>query len=63
MKLIFESADLLSIKDAATELDISRMTLYRWVESGKIQAVQVGSQRAIPKAEIERLKDAKLSVP
>ena len=57
MKLVFENTDLLSVKDAAIQLGLSKMTLYRWIAAGNIQAVRVGSQRAIPKSEIERLKN------
>lgn len=56
MKLIFESSDLLQVGDAAKALGISTMTLHRWIEKGKIQAVKVGAYRAIPKLEVERLK-------
>ena len=56
MRLIFESADLISMRDAAVQLGITAMTLHRWCHKGKIQAVKVGTYRAIPKAEIERLK-------
>lgn len=59
MKLVFENTDLFSVKEAAFQLKISKMTLYRWIENGNIQSVQVGAQRAIPKSEIERLKDGK----
>ena len=57
MKLVFENIDLFSVKEAAFQLNVSKMTLYRWMENGKIQSVQVGAQRAIPKSEIERIQN------
>jgi len=58
MRLIFENTELTSMKDAAKALGITPMTLHRWCHKGKIQAIQVGAYRAIPKSEIERLKEA-----
>ena len=59
MKLVFENNDLVGMGDAADMLEIHPMTLHRWVVAGKLQAVKVGSYRAIPLAEIERLRDGK----
>ena len=56
MRLVFESTDLVSMREAAHQLGITAMTLHRWCHKGKIQAVKVGTYRAIPKLEIERLK-------
>jgi len=55
MKLVFENSELLGMGEAAKVLGITPMTLHRWCLKGKIQAVKVGSYRAIPKSEIERL--------
>ena len=56
MRLVFENKELISMREAAKILEITSMTLHRWVVKGKIQAVKVGAYRAIPKSEIERLK-------
>lgn len=48
--------DALSYKDAAKELGITTMTLWRWVRDKKVIAVQLGRYKFIPKSEIERLK-------
>jgi len=56
MRLVFENNDLVSMREAAKELNVTGMTLHRWCAKGKIQAVKVGAFRAIPKTEIERLK-------
>jgi len=56
MKIIFENKDLVGMGEAAKELGISPMTLHRWVVSGRIMAIRIGSYRVIPVSEIERLK-------
>ena len=56
MRIIFENIDLVSMREAAKQLGITAMTLHRWANKGKIQAVKVGAYRAIPKSEIKRLK-------
>jgi excisionase family DNA binding protein len=45
-----------SLKEAADELGITTMTLWRWMDKGKIIAVKFGRYRMIPKSEIERLQ-------
>ena len=47
--------DALSYKDAARELGITTMTLWRWVRDGKIIAIRLGRYKFIPLSEIERL--------
>ncbi len=42
-------------KRAAKMLDVSRTTIYRWMESGKIQSFKIGSARRILVAELEAL--------
>lgn len=56
MKLTFNNNDFLGMAATSKRLDISRMTLHRWIASGKIKAVQIGRYRYVPKSEIERLK-------
>jgi len=48
--------DALSYKDAAKELGITTMTLWRWVRDRKIIAVRLGRYKFIPGTEIERIK-------
>jgi len=40
----------------ARELEVSRMTLWRWVKAGKLQTYRIGREVLIEKAEVERLK-------
>lgn len=54
-EIILESTDLTNVATAAAELHVTRMTIYRWVNDGKILAVKFGKSTFIPKSEIERL--------
>ena len=54
-EVTFKSNDIVNVSYAATKLNISRMTIYRWVKQGKILAVKFGKSTFIPKSEIERL--------
>jgi len=56
MDITFKSTDILSISEAAKALGVGRMTLYRWINKGKIQSLMFGGYRAIPLAEVIRLK-------
>ena len=49
-------SNALGFKEAATELNITTMTLWRWVRDGKIIAVKFGRYRLIPASEVERIK-------
>ncbi len=56
MRIELESKDLLTVKQAAEQLGITRVTLYRWMDKGKITSAKFGAYRVIPKTEVERLK-------
>lgn len=47
---------LLKLKDVQKELNVSRVTLFRWIKSGKISAVRVGQQWRIRKSVVEEMK-------
>ena len=47
----------LSYKEAASRLNITTMTLWRWVKGGKIFAVGLGRYKFIPESEIKRITD------
>ena len=49
--------DLMTVPKAAEALGHPKMTLYRWLNVGKIHAIKLGGILFIPKSEIERLKD------
>ena len=48
-----------TIKEAANVLGVHRVTVHRWLKSGKAASVMVASRRVIPENEIERLKRVK----
>jgi len=53
-EITLKSSDLTSVTVAATQLHVSRMTIYRWANQGKILAVKFSKSTFIPKSEIER---------
>lgn len=50
--------DFLSIAETCKLLGASRMTLYRQIKNGKIQAAKIGSRTIIKREEIEKLFQA-----
>jgi excisionase family DNA binding protein len=49
------SSELLRIPEAAERLNVSRASVYRWIEEGRLPAVQLGGRGAplrIPEAEL-----------
>lgn len=53
-QIIVTSPDLFNITDAAKELKITRMTLYRWMTSDKIAVIRLGGVWYIPRSEIDK---------
>ena len=51
--------DLTSVANAAKALARPRITIYRWIETGKIHGIKLGGILFIPKSEVERLKKDK----
>lgn len=51
-----ENNRLLSSTEAAKALGVTRMTVGRWVKSGRLTSTKIGRHTFIPEAEIERLK-------
>jgi len=50
-----KSPGLVRVGVAARYLGLHPMTVRRWIDAGKIQAVQIGREARIPMSEIERL--------
>src|SRR6266702_6727832 len=46
---------LFRLSQAAHELGLHPITVRRWIKAGRIQAVQVGREVRIPRAEIEKI--------
>jgi len=49
--------DLMTVPKAAKALGHPKMTLYRWIEIGKVHAIKLGGILFVPVSEIERLKE------
>ena len=52
--------ELLTIGEAAKMLSVSKMTLYRWDNSGVLKKVEIGGKRRYRKSDIERLVGCKM---
>ncbi|HEY6411571.1 MAG TPA: IS607 family transposase [Ktedonobacteraceae bacterium] len=52
---------LLRIGAAAHELGLHPITVRRWIKSGRIQAVHMGREVRVPRAEIERMVGSKFT--
>ncbi len=48
--------DLLHLRDVEDELNVSRATLFRWIKSGRLQAVKVGSYWRVRRSVIESMR-------
>ena len=53
------TSDLVSVQDAAKELGRPRLTIYRWIDAGKIIGIKLGGILFIPTSEVERLNKKK----
>ena len=56
MKISLATKDLITPDEAATQLNVHRTTIYRWIASGKMAIVKIGKATLIPKTEIKRMK-------
>lgn len=57
MPITVETADLISIQQAARALGKPRSTIYRWVDNNRIHAIRLGGTLFVPTSEVERLKN------
>jgi len=51
-----ETDSLLTITEAAKILGVTRMTIYRWINKGKIRSVSFGTINYIPRQDVEEKK-------
>jgi len=56
VEITFVSNQVLSLEDAARELDINRATLYRWIARNKVTRLKLGKAPVIPRDEVDRLQ-------
>lgn len=52
-----DSQQFLSIAAAAKRLGVSKISVYRWTESGVFPSVKLGSRRLIPAVYIDALAE------
>lgn len=57
MKILTD--DLITVPKAAKALGRPKMTLYCWIDAGKLVSIKLGGILFIPKSEVERLLNAK----
>jgi excisionase family DNA binding protein len=50
--------DLLTVKEAAYELEVSTKTVRRWVDEGRIEACEVGPTKRV-RISVQSVEDAK----
>lgn len=62
MDITVKTDDLVTIAQAAKKLGVSRQTVYRWKDAGKIVSVEVAGSPYILKTEVERLQKERAAV-
>lgn len=55
MQIKIRTDDVVSINQAAEQIGVDRVTIYRWIAKGDIISVRFGDVQYIPKSEIVRL--------
>ena len=50
-----QSEDIVTVPEAAKQLGKPKMTLYRWIDAGKVVCFKLGGILFIPVTEIDRL--------
>jgi len=48
-----------TVQQAAERLSVNRITIWRWLNSGRFNVQRVGRESLIPKWEVELIKEAK----
>jgi excisionase family DNA binding protein len=59
IKINAEISDAYSITEAQDLLNKGYATIYRWINTGKIQTVKISNRTLIPKSEIDRINKEK----
>lgn len=57
MEIKVATTDLVSVAQAARELERPRSTIYRWADAGKIHGIKLGGTLFIPQSEVDKLKN------
>jgi excisionase family DNA binding protein len=56
VKLTISTNDALSIAETCRKIGVSRRTIYRWINSGKLSTLSIAGKTLIPKSEVQRLR-------
>jgi len=56
MEIKLTTNDLVTVAQAAKILGCARLTIYRWVKSGKTAGIDLAGLLFIPRTEVERLQ-------
>jgi excisionase family DNA binding protein len=56
-----QTEDLITFSEAARLLNVTRMTIYAWIERGKLHPLNIARNKFLLKDEIEKLRNEKLS--
>ena len=54
-----ETDSLMTIKAAAKLAGVTRVTIYRWIDAGRIMTVSFGNIKYVVRDDIERIKEAR----
>jgi len=57
VKIVVDTDEVLTLAEAAKELDIGIATLFRWMKKGKIRPLPLRNHTYIPRSEIKKLKE------
>ena len=52
------SDELLTVSEVAERLRISSMTIYRWIEEGRLPAMQIGKQYRVRVADLDEILES-----
>lgn len=59
--VIIETKSLMTVKDAAKFAEVTRVTIYRWINAGKITTVTFGNISYVVRTDVERIKEVRES--
>ena len=59
VEITVRTEDLITVSDAAKELEVARKTIERWIKDGKLLAIKTEHNVYLDRSRIEKLKQAK----
>jgi excisionase family DNA binding protein len=55
-----EEGELITIQTAAHDLNVSHMTVRRWIKAGHLHPIRPGREHLLLREEVERFRDPKV---